>query len=68
MIVISDGNFAENQHKNNLPFELGYDFWTNSFYSNKKFLINSIHHLMGNTDLLNPEHKEKSSLFIKKRK
>ncbi|MAD11365.1 MAG: gliding motility-associated ABC transporter substrate-binding protein GldG [Flavobacteriaceae bacterium] len=45
LILIGDGQFGENQIKNSDPLELGYDKWTNNFYSNKKFLINVVHYL-----------------------
>ena len=45
LILIGDGQFGENQIKNNDALELGYDKWTNNFYSNKKFLINVVHYL-----------------------
>lgn len=46
LILISDGQFGENQTENDNPLELGYDKWTNNFYSNKKFLMNSVHYLI----------------------
>ena len=47
-IIISDGKFGENQIEKGNPLELGYDKWTNNFYSNKEFLINSVHYLTNN--------------------
>lgn len=46
LILISDGQFGENQTENDNALELGYDKWTNNFYSNKKFLMNSVHYLI----------------------
>ena len=46
MVLISDGQFGENQLENDIPLELGYDKWTNNFYSNKKFLMNTVHYLI----------------------
>ncbi len=46
LVLISDGQFGENQLENNKPLELGYDKWTNNFYSNKKFLMNIVHYLI----------------------
>jgi len=57
-ILISDGQFAENQVENNKPLELGYDKWTNNFYSNKKFLMNSVHYLIGSKNLLKIRSKD----------
>ena len=45
MLVICDGNFAENQLERGQPLELGYDKWTNNFYANKTFLRNAVHFL-----------------------
>ena len=45
-LIIADGNFAENQLDKGNPLELGYDKWTNNFYNNKTFLVNSVHYLM----------------------
>ena len=46
MLVIADGNIAENQLDKGQPVELGYDKWTINFY-NKTFLQNAFHYLMG---------------------
>ena len=37
MAIFSDGNLLENQIDKGQPLELGYDKWTNNFYSNKQF-------------------------------
>ena len=34
------------------PLSLGYDKWTNNYYSNKDLIINSIHYLVNNNDRL----------------
>ena len=47
-LLISDGNFAENQLDKGKPLALGYDKWTNNFYQNKLLLQNGVHYLMGN--------------------
>ena len=57
MIIFSCGSVAENQLDNGNPLELGYDKWTNNFYSNKVFLQKTIHHLMGNQKLLHLQNK-----------
>ena len=64
MIVISDGNFAESQLDKGQPLELGYDKWTNNFYSNKSFLTQCVHYLMGNDDLLSLKQKEIRLAFL----
>ena len=58
IIVISEGNIAENQVDKGSPLELGFDKWTNNFYANKNFLQNCVHHLMGNHSLLEIRNKE----------
>ena len=57
MIIFSSGSVAENQLDKGNPLELGYDKWTNNFYSNKVFLQKTIHHLMGNQKLLHLQNK-----------
>jgi ABC-2 type transport system permease protein len=57
MVVFSSGSIAENQVDKGNPLELGYDKWTNNFYSNKIFVQQTIHHLMGNEMLLNIKNK-----------
>ena len=34
------------------PLSLGYDKWTNNYYSNKDLIINSIHYLVNNNERL----------------
>ncbi len=48
MIIFGDGNLAENQTDKGVPLSLGYDKWTNNFYSNKSLIMNSIHYLTDN--------------------
>ena len=50
LVVISDGNLAENQIDKGSPLTLGYDKWTNNFYANRSWIINVIHSLVGNRD------------------
>jgi gliding-associated putative ABC transporter substrate-binding component GldG len=57
MIVFSSGTIAENQVDKGQPLELGYDKWTNNFYFNKTFLLQSVHYLMGSEELLNIKAK-----------
>ncbi|MEQ5791361.1 gliding motility-associated ABC transporter substrate-binding protein GldG [Muricauda sp. NFXS6] len=60
MIVISDGDVIKNQLRNGRPLELGYDKWTNSFYGNKEFMMNSTNYLLDNTGLINIRNKKVS--------
>ena len=45
-ILFYMNQIAENQTEKGQPLSLGYDKWTNNFYSNKKFLMNSVHYLI----------------------
>jgi ABC-2 type transport system permease protein len=40
--------------------ELGYDKWTNSFYGNKEFLVNSTNYLLDDTGLINIRNRKVS--------
>ncbi|WP_343486584.1 gliding motility-associated ABC transporter substrate-binding protein GldG [Allomuricauda sp. d1] len=53
MLVIADGDIIKNQLRNGRPLELGYDKWTNSFYGNKEFLMNSINYMLDDSGLIN---------------
>ena len=35
MVIISDGNIAENQTNKGIPLSSSYDKWTNNYYSNR---------------------------------
>ena len=56
--VFGDGNLIENQIDKRKPLELGYDKWTNNFYSNKQFLKNTVHYLVNDNAFLNLRSKE----------
>lgn len=58
MLVVADGDVIKNQIRNNRPLELGYDKWTNNFYGNKEFLVNSINYLLDDTGLINIRNKK----------
>ena len=64
MAVFSDGNMAENQLDKGTPLELGYDKWTNNLYTNKAFLQNTVHYLMGETQRLRLRSKEIRLAFL----
>ncbi|MCY4215631.1 MAG: gliding motility-associated ABC transporter substrate-binding protein GldG [Flavobacteriaceae bacterium] len=59
-LVITDGNFGENQIEQSRPLPLGYDKWTNNTYENKSFLVNSVHHLTGHHEILSLGQKKMS--------
>ena len=52
LLFYGDGNLAENQIEKGQPLSLGYDKWTNNFYSNKDLIINGIHYLTSNEERL----------------
>ncbi len=52
MVLFGDGNIAENQTEKGAPLVLGYDKWTNNFYTNRGLLMNTIHFLTDNKDRL----------------
>lgn len=58
MVVISDGDVIRNQFQGNRPLELGFDKWTNSFYGNKEFLLNTVNYLLDDSGLINIRTKE----------
>ena len=58
MAIFSDGNLLENQIDKGQPLELGYDKWTNNFYSNKQFFKNTVHYLIENNTFLSLRAKE----------
>jgi ABC-2 type transport system permease protein len=68
MAIFSDGNLLENQIDKGQPLELGYDKWTNNFYSNKQFLKNTVHYLINNNDFLGLRAKEIKIAILDKEK
>ncbi|MEL6812243.1 MAG: gliding motility-associated ABC transporter substrate-binding protein GldG, partial [Bacteroidota bacterium] len=64
MVVISDGDVVKNQLERGRPLELGFDKWTNSFYGNKEFLLNTVNYLLDDTGLINIRSKEISVAFL----
>jgi gliding-associated putative ABC transporter substrate-binding component GldG len=63
MVVISDGSIIKNQFQGNRPLELGFDKWTNTFYGNKEFLLNTVNYLLDDTGLINIRSKKISVAF-----
>lgn len=64
MVIISDGNIAENQIDKGIPLSLGYDKWTNNFYSNRAWIVNVIHFLAGNKNYLSTKGKKWNFAFF----
>ena len=64
MVVISDGDVIKNQLDRGRPLELGFDKWTNSFYGNKEFLLNTVNYLLDDSGLINIRSKEIAVPFL----
>ncbi len=64
IVVISDGSIIKNQIQGNRPLELGFDKWTNTFYGNKEFLLNTVNYLLDDNGLINIRSKEISVPFL----
>ncbi|OAB77309.1 gliding motility-associated ABC transporter substrate-binding protein GldG [Cochleicola gelatinilyticus] len=64
MVVISDGDVIKNQIDRNRPLELGFDKYTQTFYGNKEFLLNTVNYLLDDSGLINIRTKEISVPFL----
>ena len=64
MLLISDGNFIENQVDKGGPLTLGFDKWSSNFYDNKAFITNSIHYLSGLDNLVELRNKNFEMQFL----
>ncbi|NND63938.1 MAG: gliding motility-associated ABC transporter substrate-binding protein GldG [Flavobacteriaceae bacterium] len=64
MVVISDGDVIKNQLDRGRPLELGFDKWTQSFYGNKEFLLNTVNYLLDDSGLINIRTKEIAVPFL----
>lgn len=59
MIVISDGDFIQNQvRKTGEIYPLGYDRYTQQFFGNRKFFVNCVDYLCDNSGLIDVRGKE----------
>ena len=52
LVIIADGDIAKNQIHKGQPLELGIDKWTQEYFGNKEFLINTIEYLLDDTGLI----------------
>jgi ABC-2 type transport system permease protein len=68
LILFGDGNFAENQIDKGQPLSLGYDKWTNNFYSNKDLIMNGIYYLTANAERLSLRKKTWNVAFLAEEK
>lgn len=64
MVIISDGSIIKNQLQGERPLELGFDKWTNTFYGNKEFLLNTVNYLLDDKGLINIRTKNISIPFL----
>ncbi|GAB5400329.1 MAG: gliding motility-associated ABC transporter substrate-binding protein GldG [Aureisphaera sp.] len=64
MVVISDGDVIRNQMDRGRPLELGFDKWTNSYYGNKEFLLNTVNYLLDDSGLINIRTKQIAIPFL----
>ncbi|PVW12337.1 gliding motility-associated ABC transporter substrate-binding protein GldG [Marixanthomonas spongiae] len=64
MVVISDGDVIKNQLDGNRPLELGFDKFTQSFYGNKEFLLNTVNYLLDDSGLINIRSKKIAVPFL----
>jgi len=71
-IVISDGDIIQNQvmqTANGLrPLPLGYDRYTQKFFDNKKFILNSVNYLLGDEIMIHLRNKEFKIRLLDKQK
>lgn len=62
MVVFSDGDLFRNQiieqSTGPYPLPLGFDRYTQKMFDNKKFLLNTINYMLGDTDLIQLRSKE----------
>lgn len=64
MVIISDGDVIANQLDRGRPLELGFDKWTNQFYGNKEFLLNTVNYLLDDGGLINIRSKQIAIPFM----
>jgi len=58
IIVVADGNLMLNDiDKDGRPMELGFDKWTNSYFANKEFVLNSVNYLLDDNNLIDVRNK-----------
>ena len=54
MIVVSDGDMIKNRFnaQEGATYPLGYDYYTQTMYANKEFILNAINYLAGDEEML----------------
>ncbi len=60
MIVVSDGDIIKNRYnaQEGATYPLGYDFYTQTLYANKEFLLNAVNYLVGDDGMLASRSRE----------
>ena len=60
MIVVSDGDIIKNRYnaQEGATYPLGYDFYTQTLYANKEFLLNAVNYLVGDDGMLAARSRE----------
>ncbi|RFN60393.1 gliding motility-associated ABC transporter substrate-binding protein GldG [Marixanthomonas ophiurae] len=64
MVVVSDGDLIKNQLDGSRPLELGFDKFTQTFYGNKEFLLNTVNYLLDDSGLINIRSKDIAVPFL----
>ncbi|MCR4659880.1 MAG: gliding motility-associated ABC transporter substrate-binding protein GldG [Bacteroidales bacterium] len=54
MIIVSDGDIIKNRYnaQEGSAYPMGYDFYTQTLYANKEFLLNAVNYLVGDEGML----------------
>lgn len=68
LVLIADGDVAKNQIHKGAPLELGVDKWTQEFYGNKEFLLNTIEYLIDESRLISIRSKKITLKTLDKKK
>jgi len=74
MAFFSDGDIIRNQVMNqdngngSIPLPLGYDRHTKKMFDNKKFLMNTLNYMLGDTNLIYLRNKELKIRLLDKNK
>lgn len=69
IIVISDGDFAENPiTAGNKPLQLGADRYSNVFYDNRRFMLNAVNYLLGDESIIPVRSKQVKMRLLNKEK
>lgn len=64
LLVVSNESVIMNQMDGERPLELGFDKWTNSFYGNKEFLLNSVNYMLDDIGLISLRSKTIAIPFL----